>query len=233
MKNLFDEKKILNLLGTKLASVILFRNQVKEYTKLIMVFGSTIARTSTEKSDIDLLLVYNHANKVMKIREEIEELFGERFNLHLYTRNEIKKKVKTDSFTRNTLLKGVIIYGYELGKDLFSIIKGEEDLKRLFFFNERIKSALKNYLNKDYKTAEEIIERTIEQLIFYLLSEKGISYTSKEDAKRFIKKISEGKTINKIYKVSLKEKIILTERLVMSILKNKIVESEGYAKPRN
>src|SRR3989338_2904982 len=205
IKNLFDQEKLNYLSESKLASMLLFADLAKKRSELLLVFGSCIARTATEKSDIDILMVSNNLGKIEKERKKIEELFGERFNLHSYTKNEIKNKIKSDIFTQNALLNGVLLYGYDLAIELFSSIKKKGDLERLFFFNDRIKSALRNYLNKDYKTTKEILERTLEQMIYYLLSEKEIRYTSKKDAAELIKRLPEGVIIQKINKAPLKE----------------------------
>lgn len=230
LKNLFDNKKMLSLNENKVASVILFKNNVKRYIKLMLIFGSSIAGTANKKSDIDILVISDNKNlhNVNKERKKIEELFGERLNIHCFTEEEIKTKIKSDMFIKNALLKGVLLYGYDLGKELFSNIKEKKDLKKLFFFNERIKSALRNYLNKDHKTAIEIINRTLEQMTYYLLSEKEISYTSKKDAKNSIKNIPEGKEIQRIGKVSIKEKINLSEKFILNTLRSKILEENGY-----
>lgn len=229
LKNLFDQEKLNYLSESKLASALLFTNLSKEKSELLLIFGSCIAKTATEKSDIDILIVSNDLDKIEKERKKVEELFGERFNLHSYTKDGVKNKTKSDIFIQNALLKGVLLHGHDLAIELFSSIKKEEDLERLLFFNDRIKSALRNYLNKDYKTVKEILERTLEQMVYYLLSEKGIGYASKKDAAESIKRLPEGILIQKISKASLKEKISLSERFILESLKNKIIKGEGYA----
>jgi len=222
LKNFFDYEKIIDLSKSKLASILLFRDRIKEKSELVIVFGSCITKTVTEKSDIDIMVVSNKIDEVNKERKKIEELFGERINLHDYVKNEIKM---SDMFMKNVLLNGVLFYGYDLGSELFSKIKEKKDLERLFFFNERIKASLRNYSNKDGKTAKEILDRTLEQVIFYLLSEREINYVSKKDAEEAIKKLPEGKIIQKINKSSLKEKIILSEKFILDILKDKVISN--------
>ena len=224
LKNLFDEEKLASLSGTKQAAIILLKNKIKKDIDLFIIFGSSIAGTSNEKSDIDVLIVTNNLNKIQKERKAVEELFGERFNLHIYTKDEIEKKINADTFAQNAFIKGAVLHGYDFGRELFSNIMGKKELSRVFFLTERIKSALRNYLNKDYKAAEEIFKQTLEQLIFYLLSERKIQYASKKDAKKLIEKIPEGKIIQKINKASLKEKLAIAEKLIMDILKQRILE---------
>lgn len=234
LKNLFDQEKLNNLSKSKLASVILFEKEAKKYISLAVVFGSSVAGTGTEKSDIDLLVVSGNLKEVGKIRKKTEELLGERFNLHTYSKKEIIKKMKTDKFILNAFLKGVLISGYDFGKELFIGLKRGRWLEeRLFYFSERVKAALRNYLNKDYTSAKEILNRLSEQIVFYLLAEKEIPYASKKDAKEAIKKLPEGKTIQKINKAQLKQKINLMEDFVLNILTDKILEGERYVKQRN
>lgn len=178
--------------------------------------------------DIDLLIASNNLNKIEKIRKEMEELFGERSNLHSYSKKEIIKKIKSDKFISNAFLNGVIVSGHDFGKELFISLKKRKDLARLFYFNERIKAALRNYANKDNDAAREILNRLLEQVIFYLLTEKGIPYVSKKDASKTIKKLPEGKIIQKIDKAPLKQKISLMENFILDILKNKVLEGEGH-----
>ncbi|MEK6952913.1 MAG: nucleotidyltransferase domain-containing protein [Nanoarchaeota archaeon] len=228
LKNLFDLEKLLLMGRNRYSAVLFLKDLIKEDIRLLIVFGSTIAGTSTEESDIDILIVTNNQYRISKEREKTEEIFGQKFNLHVYTEKEINSKVKEDTFIKNALLKGVLIYGYDLAKELLSGIKKEKtDIERLFFFDERIKSAEKNYLNKDKVAAMEIIEKTLEQITFYILSENNSSYTSKLDASQIINKYPEGRIMIKIRKSSLKEKIFLTKKLIMKMLMDKILEKEG------
>jgi len=225
LKCLLDKEKISNMDKTKQASLYLFRNLISNNCELMVVFGSTIAGTSTKKSDIDILLVTNNLEETNKKRREVEELFGERFNLHAYKKNEMLDKIERDQFILNSLLNGVLIYGFDFGIRLFANTKNENTLERLFFLNNRLKSALKNYKNNDELAAKDILDKTLEQLIFLLLSEKNISYSSKEDAKKSIENLPEGRIMQKINRVHLKEKIILSEKLILNIIKEEILKN--------
>ncbi len=236
-KSLLDQEKISALENNKLATTLLFRNKIKEHTQLLILFGSSITGTATEKSDIDFIIVTNDQNKIQAKRKETEELLGERINLHIYSNENIKKTTKTDKLIQNALLSGIILHGYNLSKELLLLIKEPEkekeqkiNLKRILFFNERVKSAIRNYINKDYKTTKAILKTTLEQIIFYLLSEKKIPYSSKKNANKEVKKLPEGKIIQRINKAQLKRKVNLTEELIQNILRNKILEGEGYAR---
>jgi len=227
LKNLFDGDKMLNMSDTRRAAIALFKDGIRENAQLVVIFGSCITTKATEKSDIDILVVSDNFSRIDKERKRAEELFGERFNLHQYTESEIMRKFKEDKFAQNALLNGILIYGYDLALELF--IGEKRNLSRLLFLNERIKAALRNYANKDFETAKEVAEKTLEQLIFYLLSEKGVSYASKKDAKESVMKLKEGKIIQKINKSSLKNRVSLIENLLLNILKNKILMEGGHA----
>ncbi|MDP2672217.1 MAG: nucleotidyltransferase domain-containing protein [Nanoarchaeota archaeon] len=220
IKELFSQDKLSKMEEKRLASLILFSEEIKEFSDLIVVFGSSLAGTQHKESDIDVLIKSNNMNKIQTIRKRIEELFNIKFNLHMYKEKE--------EFTQNAVLNGALIHGFEDAKRIFSGIKPKNDMDRLFFFKERINSIIRNYNNKDTKTSESIMESLLEQMIFYILSEKNIKYESKKDALKSIKDTKEGKTIEKILKSPFKTKINLTEDLIMSILTNKILENEGY-----
>lgn len=229
LKSLFDQEKLSCLPAGKLAPILFFKNEAKQNICSLLAFGSTIAGTYTEKSDIDLLVISDKHDEIGAPRKKTEELFGERLNLHIYSKDEINANIEKDNFLQNAFFRGVLVYGFDNAREIFAEITEKKETDKLFFFIERIKAASRNCLNKEYKTAEEIIDQTLEQIIFYLLSEKGISSITRQDAKNSIKKLSEGKTIQKIYNSSLKDKIALTEELVFDILKKRILEAEGYA----
>jgi len=220
IRELFDQEKLSNIDDRRLAALMLFSNEVRKFSDLVVVFGSSAAGTYHKESDIDILISSNCMDKVQESRKKIEELFNLRFNLHLYDGN--------DTFMQNAFLNGILLHGFDLGREIFSGMKIKDSLDRLFFFKERIKSALRNYSNKDYKSAEVIMESLIDQIILYLLSDKNIKYVSRKDAKESIKKIAEGRLIEKILKSRLKLKIDLTEDLVMYILTGKILKNGGY-----
>lgn len=222
IRELLNREKLSKMEDKRLAALMLFSNETKSISDLIVVFGSSLAGTHTEESDLDILIATNKIEKVQESRKRIEELFNIRFNLHFYN--------KYDEFTKSAFLNGVLIHGFETGRNIFLNIKTKKifDLDRLFFFDERVKSVLRNYNNKDYNAAESIMEKLIEQIIFYLLSEYKINYASRKDAFELIKKTKEGKLIERILKSSLKSKIVQIDELITEILIKKILENEGY-----
>jgi len=219
IKEIFSQDKLSKMEAKRLAALMLFSNEVREFSDLIVVFGSSLSGDYNEESDIDILIKSSNVDNLQKARKRTEELFNLRLNLHLY---------KEDEFTRSAFLNGALVHGFDIGKEIFSNLKPKENLERLFFFKERINSASRNYNNKDYKASESIMESLIEQMIFYLLSKDNIKYESRKDAVKLIKKIKGGTLIEKILEANLKSKINLTEKLIMSMLIGKILENEGY-----
>src|SRR3989344_4485046 len=127
---------------------------------------------------------------------------------------------------KNAFIKGVIVEGYDFGGELFVNLTLSRDIDRLLFLHGRIKSAFNNYLKKDYAASKEILDKAIEQLIFYILSNKGVEYTSKKDAYETILKLPEGKEIERINKVEFGKRINLIEELVLRMIREEILEGE-------
>jgi predicted nucleotidyltransferase len=225
IKTLLDQEKLSRMQVSKLASVLYFKNEVGAKTELVVLFGSTIAGTSTEDSDVDLLIV---GKDFKEERKKVEELFGERFNIHSYTKGDLEDKRMSDNFIQNAILNGVVLKGYDLGKVLFSGLREKEERDRLIFFRDRIKSSLRNYLQKDYKTSQEIVERTVEQIVPYILSKKSINYSSKKDSEKQMEKIPEGRIIKKIKSSQLKEKINILEDFIKDMICDVVLKNEGY-----
>src|SRR3989338_731214 len=200
LKNLFDHEKLESLDDTKKAALLLFKEMIRDEADMVIVFGSTAAGTATENSDVDMLIVTAKIDEINRQRKQVEELFDIRFNLHLYTKEDILKKLKTDTFIYNALVTGVLIHGNDLATLLFAgiktkVIKDTYYLKRLFFFKDRIDSASRNYANKDPEAAKEILSKTLEQINFYLLSERSLNAPSKKDAQDMVKHLPEFKLI--------------------------------------
>lgn len=231
IKTLCDAEKINPLPIQRKAAIFHFKRSVQNSVNLLILFGSTAAGTATAESDIDLLIVSPSAAVVEKNRKETEELFGERLNIHYAQLPDFI--TKKDMFLQNILLQGIVLHGYDLAKELFSSLQPEQETERLFFFLSRLDAAGRNYQKKDHAAAEEIITKTVEQLTFYLLSVAKISYISKQDAFSAVAYQPQGKSIQKINKAALPEKIRLSKELVIQELQKTIIGREGYASGRN
>ena len=218
LKVIFDQEKVKDIPQKKLAAVFLLKNQIKGMCSSIILFGSTINKTFTKKSDIDLLIISENTSEIERERNSIEEITGEKFNPHIHKNINLQ-----DSFFQNILTQGIIIHGYDYVKEFFKF--GNKPLDRLYFLYNRLDSAKRN--KNDYETSNEIIRLALEQLIFYLLSENKISYNSKKEAKNLITKLPEGKSITKIEKAELKEKILLFQGLLSELFQKKILLEES------
>lgn len=230
LKNIFDYEKLKHVPNNKQAAILLLKNEVKDKIDLLLVFGSSVAGTSNKKSDIDIIVV-SDTLAIVEERKKVEDVFGERFNIHHFTKEEIKKTIKNDLFVQHALLTGILLTGYDLGFELYQSLSGGEKmekLQRLYFFHERMKAALRNYHQEDYKTAKDILEKLWEQIIFYMVSEKEIYYESKKDALQVVLRLPDGKVIHKILKSPLKKRLVMSETFVLNLFKQQMFEEEGY-----
>ena len=225
LKSSFDSKRLQNLPRDVLASIKLLKSKLREDISLIIAFGSYIAGTAAEESDIDILIVTKNAEKANEEKKKAEEIFGKKINLHIFTKNEIFKQ--KDYFIRNALIRGIIVYGYDMA---FYLLKDsqKEPFDKIEYLLDRHKAALRNYVSKDYKAADYITENIIEQLAFLILSEKGMQYVSKKDAMDSIKKLPEGKIIENIKKTGGKQKIEQLEKFLIGLYTSHIL-GEYYA----
>lgn len=219
LKFSFGNKKLERLPKEVLASIRLLREKVKDEIRLMIVFGSYIAGTATENSDIDILIVAKDSKKINESKKEVEEMFGKKINLHIFDEHEAFKQ---NDFFRNALVRGIIVYGYDLAVYLLKDSR-KEPLEKIEYLLKRHKSALRNYINKDYDSASAIIENILEQLVFLLLSRENIEYISKKDAADSLKKLPEGKTIENIKKMGIKQKIEGLGSLLVSVYANGIL----------
>ncbi|MBW2988735.1 nucleotidyltransferase domain-containing protein [Candidatus Woesearchaeota archaeon] len=220
LKFSFDSQRLQKLPKDVLASIRLLMHKEKDNVSLMVVFGSYVAGTANEDSDIDILIVAKNLKRLDEDKKSVEELFGKRINLHIFNKDEISKK--EDLFTRNILLKGIIVQGYSLAACL---LKGcrKEPLEKIEYLLERHKSALRNYADKDYGAAGYIIENIIEQFIFLVLSERSLGFISKKDAMHSIKKEREGKIIENIKKMPIKQKLGKLRELLVEFYINCIL----------
>lgn len=228
LKNLLEQEKMKHFSPTRLAAALYFTQESSAH--LVIIFGSTIAGTATAESDIDLLVVSPDTVLAEKARKKTEEWWGHKLNLHFYSREDLIDKSKNDPFVQNVLVQGIILQGYGLASGLYSNLQPTEKkpLERIYYFKERITAAERNYYQGDQAAAQEILSTLQEQLIFYILTEQGISYQSKKDAAETLMKLPEGKVFKSIVEKPLKEKIEIINIVVQQLLTNTIIEEAGY-----
>ncbi len=227
LKHLFSQNKIKNIPFSKRSAVFFFKREAHDHAHLIMLFGSTLAGTAKDESDIDLFIIPKDTKKIETARNKVEELLGEQFNLHYCEKEDIMIKLKDDAFIKNAVINGHMLVGYDFGKEIFTSLFKKVDIKRLEFLHERVNASLRNYMQKDFQTGAEILSNVVEQLIFYILEEKNISCASKKDAEKSISLTEEGKKIEKIKRASLKERISLSHNLIIHMIQKKVLEEQG------
>ncbi len=228
LKNIFDQEKLSQINPRVRAAVFLLKQRIQHNNDLIVLFGSQVAGTATEKSDIDLLVVGDDLSYIHQERTKIEELFSIKFNLHEYDLKEIENNLKTDFFIQRALFSGIAIHGFDTLHNLFLEYQKSSDFERILFFIERINAARRNYLQKDEETSKEIIKIIFQQMTYFVLSEKNINYISKKDALQMIKKTSEGKKLEQIKKLPHHKIIEELEDFNLKLLTQKILLREGY-----
>ncbi len=76
------------------------------------IFGSYAKNELKPESDIDIVLIGNVSEDdlINKLRE-VEDAVGKEMNYHLYTLNEFKAKLKTDSFIMNIIKNYIMLTG--------------------------------------------------------------------------------------------------------------------------
>ncbi|MEK6867304.1 MAG: nucleotidyltransferase domain-containing protein, partial [Nanoarchaeota archaeon] len=97
LKHLFSQNKIKNISFSKRSAIFFFKKEVKHHAHLMILFGSTLAGNAKEDSDIDIFIVPKEMKKIEMIRNNVEELLGEQFNLHYCKREQVIGKAKEDS----------------------------------------------------------------------------------------------------------------------------------------
>jgi len=214
IKNIFDQEKLENISKERKIAIFFFKKQIEDKVQSLILFGSTIAGTATKESDIDVLVETKEYGTIYKAREETEELFGEKINIHEEALKEEKLK---DPFLQNIILKGVVLYGQDRIRKFYSRLKETKEEGRLLFLYQRILAAERNS-EDDLETANEIAEKTFEQLIFYLLNNENIPYQSRKDAKIAMRKLSFSKTLQKIQKYSGKKRIKYMKGFILDLL---------------
>lgn len=224
LRVLFGRYRYLSLPQSKISAISLFREKVYDRSKAIVLFGSLAAGTSGEDSDIDLLVITDNEKENNKARKEVSEYTGEKINVHFLKPHDAKKEFRDNDMIRAALINGILIYG---GDYVREIIMQPEELKELKFLKERINAAWRNYTNRDYESAEEIISTVSEDMAFIACKLEGIEALSRKDALSKIKKSNKYRVLGEIDKLKLEDMLEVLEELYAKLFNRMILKGEG------
>ncbi|MBU3957740.1 MAG: nucleotidyltransferase domain-containing protein, partial [Nanoarchaeota archaeon] len=224
LRQLFDYNKLLSLPESKISAILFFKQKTYEDTKAIVLFGSLVAGTYNEKSDIDLLVITDNEKQINKDRGEISELTKEKINVHFLKPADAKKEFKENDLIRNAIASGILIYG---GFYIREIIREQEDFKELEFLEERINAAWRNYANKDYESAKEILSAIYEDMAFLACRMEGLEALSRKDATSKIKKLNDFKILVNMNKLKIENQLGIVEDIYAKLFNRIILKGEG------
>ncbi|MFQ5887405.1 MAG: nucleotidyltransferase domain-containing protein, partial [Candidatus Hydrothermarchaeales archaeon] len=179
LRQLFDQERFLSLAQSKVSVISLFKQKAHDKAKAIVLFGSLASGAYTAKSDIDLLVITDDEKELKKIKDEVLGFAEEKINLHFLQPSDVLKEINENTLIKNAIMTGIILSG---GNFIREILKKPEDLKDLEFLKERINAAWRNYSNRDYESAKEIISNIREHLAFMICKVEGVEALSRKDA---------------------------------------------------
>ncbi len=224
LRVLFDQYRYISLPQNKISAISLFREKVYDQSKAIVLFGSLAAGTSGEDSDIDLLVITDNEKEFNKARKEVSEYAGEKINVHFLKPHDAKKEFRDNDMTRAALINGILIYG---GDYVREIMMQPEELKELKFLKERINAAWRNYTNRDYESAKEIISTMSEDMAFIACKLEGMETLSRKDALSKIKKSNKYRVLGEIDRLKLEDMLEVLEELYAKLFNRMILKGEG------
>jgi len=101
----------------------IIKNKIKKYNVLSVyifgsyAFGSYAKGTDQENSDIDLLMILDDDQQTEQVVNALSiELFPREYPIDIlaYTRNQIKSKLKWNTFFQSIKKEGILIYGQDV-----------------------------------------------------------------------------------------------------------------------
>ncbi|MBU4373032.1 MAG: nucleotidyltransferase domain-containing protein [Euryarchaeota archaeon] len=224
LRVLFDRYRYLSLPQSKISAISLLREKVYDPSKAIVLFGSLAAGTSGEDSDIDILVITDNEKEINKARKEVSEYTAEKTNVHFIKPHDAKKEFRDNDMIRAVLISGIIIYG---GDYVREIMMQPEELKELKFLKERINAAWRNYTNRDYESAKEIISTVSEDMAFMACKLEGMEALYRKDALSKIKKSNKYGVLGEIDKLKLEDMLEVLEDLYIKLFNKLILKGEG------
>ena len=225
LKQLFDEERKKLVQRDRLSAILLFTALVRETTLLLIVFGSTLARTTKKSNDIDFLIVNSDLEAVENARKIAEGLFGFQFNLHEETAATIKIKMGADSFVKGAVLKGVTFHGYELARELYAQLSKTTTTVVL---QERVTASLKNYDDGDVETGLAIAEEILNKTLFLIAEKSGVFIQGRADAKKSLGSTQLGKIWKRAKNNTGRKRILILQEVVKTLIQEEVLHREGY-----
>lgn len=88
---------------------------------IVLVFGSYVKKTKTEKSDIDICIICDNKEKIKEIISKLE-LLPLKLEIHTFTTNEFESMLKTkeENVGKEIVKNNIILYGTENYYNLIS-----------------------------------------------------------------------------------------------------------------
>lgn len=85
------------------------------------IFGSYAKREFKPESDIDVVIIgIIEEDRLIRVFKDFEKTIGREINYHIYTEEEFKNKLRTNSFIKNIIKNHIIIKGDEIAfRELF------------------------------------------------------------------------------------------------------------------
>lgn len=223
LRQLFDYYKFFSLPKNKTAAVLFFKERAYECSRAIILFGSLAAGTYDEKSDIDLLVIADDERGINKARANVSELTGEKINVHFLKPADAEKGFEESDLIRNAATSGILIYG---GSYIREVAREHMDLKELEFLKERINAAWRNYANKDFESAGEILSAVREDMAFLICGMEGAEALSRKDAISKIKRMKEFRALAGMDKLKIERQLETVEDAYSELLSKAILRGE-------
>jgi len=113
----FDYKKFNNLPSERKRAVNEFLEKIKIKPLIVLIFGSTAKGTFENKSDIDILLIYNNKElRDLKLKKDIESITGVKIQPFIISFNYFKEQIfkMEDKVISHAIKTGFVISGFDL-----------------------------------------------------------------------------------------------------------------------
>lgn len=111
---LYEEFKII--IQKTIGIEALLKDALMEVERIsyAFIFGSYAKRDFRPESDIDIVVIGDVKEaSLMKTLKNTEKTIGREINYHIYTENEFKEKLKTNSFIQNIIKNYIMVAGDE------------------------------------------------------------------------------------------------------------------------